>query len=68
MKTKNFGKRFTLNKKTIADLENISMANIKGGQQWISEIEPTTCGGGDPVTTDYTWCQTCMIDETILNC
>lgn len=65
MKTKSFDRKLTLNKKTIADLNNGEKAGIHGGGikpdiSVIFEICPTevTCcsGGGDSV---YICCPSC---------
>jgi hypothetical protein len=64
MKSKNFKKKLTLNKKTVADLSSGSMKNARGGihKPSVSACDPgctmfvsacegtcTCCGGGDSV-------------------
>jgi hypothetical protein len=68
MKTKKFRKKLTLNKKTIANLADVTMAAVKGGLLWESEVDPTACAGGGDETIAYSWCQTCMIEDTQVNC
>jgi hypothetical protein len=56
MKTKDFKKRLTLNKKTIANLNNGQLAQAKGGIQTIS---CDTCDTCETCETCYTYCPPC---------
>ncbi len=43
MKQKKMNKKLELGKSTVAHLDNNIMGNAKGGNKWISHLEPTEC-------------------------
>lgn len=57
MKTKNFHKKLTLNKKTIADLTNSMMGNVLGGD-------------GEPIGISRTYDFSCLLgpSDCVTNC
>ncbi len=51
MKTKKIEKMLNLSKETIANLGKESMADLKGGQEWISRKDPSKCPSYFPPIT-----------------
>jgi hypothetical protein len=60
MKSKTFGKKLTLNKKTIADLTIGKMRNVHGGKDKPPHyVETYTCGGTSCYCTGTPPCIIC---------
>ncbi len=71
MKPKNFSKKLSLNKITVAHIGNNSMDAIKGGNLGTSEVDPEACATMDTwaVCTAFTFCQgTCGGCNTYYSC
>jgi hypothetical protein len=67
MKTKKFEKKFTLNKKTIANLSNEQMDHVKGG--CASKPGETSCHTYHcTINTCFTRCCSIAIECTYLEC
>lgn len=67
MKQKELTKKLLLNKKTVSNLDNVEMSDLKGGGFTDSRV-PTTCTTNelyctvatcDPYLCDQTWFRTC---------
>jgi hypothetical protein len=66
MKKKNFNKKLSLNRRTIANLNSTQLKRAKGGGTYITECQPDTCDQScDPrdtcaescdCFTNYVWC------------
>ena len=63
MKPKNFKKKLTLNKKTIADLSTGQLEGVKGG---FIDTSPFTCGTES--VCFCRWTDTCETCETCVTC
>ena len=64
MKTKNFGKRLGLNKKTIADLSDAQLGIVKGGIPTLNtNVTVCTCIIQTPCTCETFLPDTCTISQ-----
>jgi len=62
MKPMNFSKKLILNKKTIANLENVDMLRLRGGKPdtLLTVLESCTVPCPIPNTSRYIYCNTCL--------
>ena len=76
MKTKKFPRKLGLNKATVANLSNLSMQALKGGERWTSIGSPGVCDTKCPtgaccpiLTIGFTECETldCCINPATLD-